>query len=104
MESRRGEVLHKREALPSLKGPVAYMDFETIRPAIPVWDGMRPYDHAVVQVSVHREGKGGDLVHHEWLPESGEDPREAVRRPLQPCPPQTQPIQMGITRNMKTHS
>jgi predicted RecB family nuclease len=67
-------------ALESIEYPIAYLDFETIWPAIPVWDGMRPYDHATVQMSVHIESRDGGLRHHEWLANGLEDPREEAAR------------------------
>jgi hypothetical protein len=69
-------------ALARLEGPFAYLDFETINPAIPVWDGCRPYDNVPVQLSVHREGRDGRLTHHAWLAEGPSDPREKLARKL----------------------
>jgi predicted RecB family nuclease len=64
----------------ALEFPIAYLDFETIWPAIPVWDGMRPYDHAPVQLSVHVEERDGSIRHHEWLADGSGDPRQEVSR------------------------
>jgi len=69
-------------ALARFEGPFAYLDFETINPAIPVWDGCRPYDQVPVQLSVHREGRNGRLTHHAWLAEGPGDPREILARKL----------------------
>lgn len=68
------------EALQSLKKPAAYLDFETIWPAIPTWDGLRPYDQVAVQVSVHTEDRDGSVFHSEWLAAPNADPREAIAR------------------------
>jgi hypothetical protein len=65
-------------ALHDLAPPLAYLDFETVAPAIPVWNGCRPYDPVPAQLSVHREDPGGRLTHHEWLADGPGDPREAV--------------------------
>jgi hypothetical protein len=63
------------DALRELEPPVAYLDFETINPAIPVWPGCHPYEQAPVQFSCHVLGPSG-LEHHEWLAEGPGDPRE----------------------------
>ncbi len=69
-------------ALERLQGPFAYLDFETVAPPIPVWDGCRPYDPVPAQMSVHRVGRGGRLLHREWLAEGPGDPRETAARKL----------------------
>ena len=61
--------------LAKLKPPVAYLDFETINPAVPVWPGCHPFEQVPVQFSCHVLGPSG-LEHHEWLPEGPGDPRE----------------------------
>jgi predicted RecB family nuclease len=68
-------------ALAALRGPIAYLDFETVMLAIPVWDGCRPYDQVAVQLSCHLETTGG-LHHVEWLVDGSHDPREAIARAL----------------------
>ena len=53
------------DALTPFRSPLAYLDFETVAPAIPVWEGCRPYDAVPAQFSCHREtpqGRGG-LAH-----------------------------------------
>lgn len=69
-------------ALAALRGPVAYLDFETVALAVPVWNGCRPYDQVAVQLSCHVETKGGKLRHAEWLADGPRDPREAFARAL----------------------
>lgn len=61
-------------ALAALEPPVAYLDFETVALAIPVWKGCRPYDAVPVQLSVHFE----DGQHHEWIADGPADPREKL--------------------------
>lgn len=61
-------------ALAALEPPVAYLDFETVALAIPVWKGCRPYDAVPVQFSVHFE----DGQHHEWIADGPTDPREKL--------------------------
>lgn len=73
-------------ALAPLAPPVAYLDFETVNPPIPVWDGCRPYDQIPVQFSCHIERADGSVTHHEWLAEPGTDPRpELARRLVDAC-------------------
>ena len=63
------------EALAPFEGPLAFLDFETVSPAIPVWNGCRPWDQVPVQFSVHVQQRGGGYAHHAWLADSGADPR-----------------------------
>jgi hypothetical protein len=69
-------------ALEELEPPVAYLDFETILPPIPVWEGCAPYDKVPVQISVHRQDERGRLGHREWLADGPGDPRGAMAERL----------------------
>jgi hypothetical protein len=51
-----------------------YLDFETWAPAIPIWAGTRPYQQIPFQWSLHTDHGIGDLVHEEFLDETGEFP------------------------------
>jgi hypothetical protein len=74
------------EALAPFEGPLAFLDFETVSPAIPVWNGCRPWDQVPVQFSVHLERPGGGYAHHAWLAEGGADPRpEQAERLVAAC-------------------
>jgi len=64
-----------RRALKALKPPLAFLDFETISPAIPVWPGCRPYEPVPVQFSCHVVTQAG-VQHRAWLAEGPQDPRE----------------------------
>lgn len=66
------------EALRTLALPIAFLDFESINPAIPVWNGCGPFQHVPVQMSCHVLTAGGGLHHYEVLPDAGDDPRPAV--------------------------
>ncbi|MBN1336648.1 MAG: DUF2779 domain-containing protein, partial [Deltaproteobacteria bacterium] len=73
-------------ALGVLHAPLAFLDFETIALAVPVWDGCHPYDAVPAQFSCHRPRSDGSLDHHEWLAEGPEDPRpEIARRVVAAC-------------------
>jgi predicted RecB family nuclease len=66
------------DALAAFEAPIAFLDFETINPAVPVWNGCGPYQHVPVQVSCHRVGARGALRHHAFLAEGASDPRPAI--------------------------
>jgi hypothetical protein len=69
-------------ALAPLKGRVAYLDFETVGPAIPVWGGFGPWHHHPVQFSCHITSPDGELEHVEWLAEGVEDSRVPMAEAL----------------------
>ena len=65
--------------LDTLSYPLYYFDFETINPAIPLFDKTRPYQTIPFQFSLHVQNEpGGDCVHHEFLLEERQDPREKL--------------------------
>jgi predicted RecB family nuclease len=73
-------------ALAALEGPLAIVDFETVSPAIPVWNGCHPYDPVPVQFSCHAQDGRGGWIHSEWIADGPEDPRpELVRRLATAC-------------------
>jgi len=65
-------------ALECIQAPIAFLDFETVNPAIPVWKGCHPYEHVPVQMSCHVVGARGGLEHHEHLADGPGDPRPAL--------------------------
>jgi hypothetical protein len=68
--------------LAAIKGPIAFLDFETIFPAIPAWTACRPYMQVPVQLSCHLQTSRG-FRHYEWLADGSEDPRPAFARELE---------------------
>src|SRR4029450_9219621 len=70
------------DALAGIVPPVAFLDFETVGLAIPVWHGCHPYDQVPVQYSCHGEGADGHVTHHAWLAEGPADPRPALAEHL----------------------
>jgi hypothetical protein len=73
-----------RQFLSRLKYPLYYLDFETFGPAIPIFDGTRPYQDIPFQFSLHVvANEGADPVHHSFLAEGSEDPRPQILRELQ---------------------
>lgn len=75
-----------KEELKKIKPPVAYLDFETIMPAIPLFQGDRPYQPIPAQFSCHIENDKGDVRHFEWIATGNSDPRiEMVDKLLEAC-------------------
>jgi hypothetical protein len=72
------------EELSALQFPLYFFDYETFPPAIPVFNGYRPYQQIPFQFSLHilRE-REGELEHIEYLQDKFEDPTEEVVRMLQ---------------------
>jgi len=72
-------ILNKPELKNFLKKfnyPVYYIDFETIMPWLPLYDGTRPYQQIPFQVSLHIQTKpGGKANHLEYLGDGKNDPR-----------------------------
>ena len=66
------------EAMKTLAYPVAHIDFETIQPAIPVWNGCRPYDQIPVQLSCHLVNADQTETHTQWLFDGRGDPRPGM--------------------------
>jgi hypothetical protein len=66
------------EALAAIEAPAAFLDFETVNPAIPVWRGCGPYQPVPVQMSCHRVDARGRVSHQAFLAEGPGDPRRAV--------------------------
>ena len=69
-------------ALAPFAPPVAFLDFETVGLAIPVWDGCHPYDQVPVQFSAYVPDSRGALQAHDWLAEGPGDPRPALAERL----------------------
>jgi hypothetical protein len=73
-------------AMKVFRPPLAFLDFETVQPAIPVWNGCRPYDQIPAQFSCDAQGADGTFTHHEWLADGPQDPRpEIARRLVEAC-------------------
>ncbi len=69
--------------LASMGPPSAYLDFETISPPIPRFDGTTPFQHVPFQYSLHLwMGGDEDLRHFEYLAPASGDPRPALARHL----------------------
>ena len=76
--------------LSQLEYPVSYLDFETIGTAIPLFDGVRPYQQVPFQFSLHvvrQPGAAPEYVSH--LAEGTADPRPEFMRHLRETLPST---------------
>lgn len=72
-----------RDFLKQISYPLYFLDFETMQPVIPLFQGTRPYQQIPFQYSLHYiEKEGGPLLHTEFLAESGEDPMRAIAESL----------------------
>ena len=73
-------------ALGAFIGPLAFLDFETVSPAVPRWAGCGPYFPVPVQLSCHLEDGAGRHRHVEWLADGPGDPRlEFTRFLVETC-------------------
>jgi len=79
-EPRYGEGLTAE--LASLTYPLHFLDFETINPALPLYEGTRPYQVVPVQWSCHTLDEDGTLEHHEFIHREKTDPRPALTEQL----------------------
>src|SRR5712691_140230 len=61
------------QALEAFVSPIAFLDFETVGLAVPVWNGCHPYDAVPAQFSCHFVDADGTTTHHEWLADGPED-------------------------------
>jgi hypothetical protein len=81
----RGEMIVEEGlgvALAALREPIAFLDFETLGLALPVWRGCAPYQAIPVQYSAHCLTSAGTVTHHELLADGDRDPREELARHL----------------------
>ncbi len=68
--------------LSELQFPIHFLDFETDGPAIPRFNGMRPYEKYPFQFSCHVLSEVSSLLHKEYLHEEKSDPRETILHTL----------------------
>ena len=74
--------------LETIQYPIISLDFETIIPSIPIFDGMKPYEQVVTQFSMHvLKNVGKELEHFEFLANPYEDWRGKLAHNLvKNCP------------------
>ena len=72
-----------KEFMGTLSYPLYFLDFETFQQAIPLYDGISPYNQIPFQYSLHYyEEKNGELHHKEFLAKEGVDPRRSLAERL----------------------
>jgi hypothetical protein len=72
-----------RVFLDQIAGPVSFLDFETFGTALPLYDGLRPYQQVPFQFSLHVVRSAGQPAeHHKFLAEGRHDPRRDFMRRL----------------------
>ncbi|HOX26865.1 MAG TPA: DUF2779 domain-containing protein [Candidatus Krumholzibacteria bacterium] len=93
--------------LSGLVYPLYCLDFETMNPAIPVFDGTRPFQQVPFQFSLHViAGRGAEPVHHELLADKAEDPRRTLVSALKVIGPDGQIVafnavfEKGVLRDL----
>jgi hypothetical protein len=68
-----------REEISALQFPLYFLDYETFSPAVPLFDGFRPFDKVPFQFSLHiLPMAGAEMQHVEYLHMEQSDPSEAV--------------------------
>lgn len=85
--ARSGEVRINKEKINEFLGELNYplycLDFETINPAIPLFDKTRAYMQIPFQYSLHIQNEpNGELKHISFLAEGMDDPREKFMQSL----------------------
>ncbi len=72
-----------KKALKKLQYPLYFLDYETVGPAIPLWDSTRPYQQVCFQYSLHvLRTPGGELEHYEHLAEGRGNPVPGLLKQL----------------------
>jgi hypothetical protein len=65
-----------RNFLKAICYPIHFLDFETFKPAIPLYDRLRPYQHIPFQYSLYiKRDKHAGLKHFDYLGMLEYDPR-----------------------------
>jgi hypothetical protein len=72
-----------RNFLDTLHYPLYFLDFETIAPVIPLYDGTKPRMKQVFQYSLHiLDSENAELRHKEYLGNPNIDVREEIAKSL----------------------
>ena len=69
-------------ALSEIEFPAAFLDFESVNPAIPLYAGTRPYDAIPFQWSMHILDSRGGVEHRSFLNDDAGDPRKRLASAL----------------------
>ncbi|MFH1711215.1 MAG: DUF2779 domain-containing protein [Nanoarchaeota archaeon] len=75
-----------KEFLKTLEYPLYFLDFETYKTAIPLYNGLKPYQQIPFQFSVHKIDKKEKKTHFSFIASGKKDPRKkfinAIKRKL----------------------
>lgn len=88
--------------------PLCFLDFETVNPSIPPFDGCRPYGRMPFQFSLHiQNSPDAELQHFEYLAQPFIDPRSDILNRLLELIPQhaciiawNQAFEIGVMREL----
>lgn len=70
--------------LNGIEYPIYFIDYESFNPAIPMYDGYKPYDQMPFQWSLHiQRQKGGEFEHYEFIETEAIDPISNFLKSLQ---------------------
>ena len=87
--------------LRDVKYPVLHLDYETISPAVPLYDNTSPYQVIPFQFSAQLQIKrGGKLTQHDFLHEEQNDPRPPLIESLRKVAAKSKTIKTIIAYNM----
>jgi len=77
-----------RDLLAGLEYPLWNLDFESLNPAVPLFDGTRPFEQVPFQFSLHvQEAPDAAPRHVEFLADTADDPRPALLEALRAIGP-----------------
>ena len=77
------ELERLKDFMDTITYPLYFLDFETFQQAIPLYDGISPYNQIPFQYSLHYyEDEARELHHKEFLAKEGEDPRRSLAERL----------------------
>lgn len=72
-----------RDLMAEVVWPAVYLDFETLKTALPLWPGIAPHEQVVTQYSVHVCDRLGEVKHHrEHLADAKGDRRRKLAAQL----------------------
>jgi hypothetical protein len=64
-----------REFIQRLTWPLSFLDYETVNPPLPLYDGYHPFDHVVFQYSLHTlPSDGAEPQYADFLADGNSDP------------------------------
>jgi hypothetical protein len=76
-----------KDWLSHLGYPLFHFDFETVAPAVPLFDGTRPFQQVPFQFSLHIQQKDGSVEHIEFLHTEFSDPRPSLIKAMKAIGP-----------------